>query len=381
MIQVTVYRRHSADCAKRDSKDQKRACECKVWLGWNKDGKQTQKSAKTRDWNLAAEQARVIEKTLNDAALGKPAEPNAAKTVEQAVTSFLVKKRNENLAVDSVYRHEQITKSLVDFCNHEGVLFIKDITLDHLNMWQASWPLKAPQARRSRQEKARNFFKYCLANRWIMTNPAIPDLWTSVKVNARDREKNVRAFTDAEYDKVISSIETTSMTAANKARVKALMQLQRWSGLSLVDAVCLSRSELQQEGKGKGVTFRVVTDRQKTGTVINNVIPAWLGQELLTVKNGNPEYFFWSGNNTPENAPSYFQSLYHRVFKAAGVEGSSHDLRHTYAVELLKSGVDIRTVSKALGHSSVTITERFYSRWCVGQQDNLDNTLRAALEG
>jgi hypothetical protein len=27
------------------------------------------------------------------------------------------------------------------------------------------------------------------------------------------------------------------MTPVNKARIKALMQLQRWSGLSLVDAV------------------------------------------------------------------------------------------------------------------------------------------------
>jgi integrase len=86
-------------------------------------------------------------------------------------------------------------------------------------------------------------------------------------------------------------------------------------------------------------------------------------------------------STTPEDAPSYFQKLYRKVFKAAGVAGSSHDFRHTYAVELLKSGVDIRTVSKAFGHSSVTITERYYSRWCTGQQVNLDNTLRTALEG
>jgi site-specific recombinase XerD len=55
-----------------------------------------------------------------------------------------------------------------------------------------------------------------------------------------------------------------------------------------------------------------------------------------------------------------------------------HMLRH-YAVELLKAGVDVRAVSKALGHSSVTITERYYSRWCQGQQVRLDETLVAAL--
>ena len=89
----------------------------------------------------------------------------------------------------------------------------------------------------------------------------------------------------SEYEKIISSVDETTMTPVNKARIKTLMQLQRWSGLSLVDAVCLSKDELKRERKGE---FRVVTDRQKTGTLINNVIPAWLGEELIRVKNGNP---------------------------------------------------------------------------------------------
>jgi site-specific recombinase XerD len=377
MVEVIVYRRHSADCPHKDAKDQKRACTCKVWVSWNKDGKQVQKSAKTRDWRLAAEYAHQRQTQLNDAALSKAAEPGAAKTVEQALNLFLDSKRSEGLSPDTVYRHEHVAKLLLDYCNLEGVLFVKDITLMVLTAWQAGWTIQAPQVRRSRQEKVKNFFKYCFAAGMISTNPC--GGWKGVKVKVGDQ--NVRAFEPKEYEKILSGIETTSMTDTNKARIKALMQLQRWSGLSLVDAVCLAKDELKQEGAGKNVTFRVVTDRQKTGTLINNVIPTWLGQELLTVKNGNPKYFFWAGNNTPENAPSYFQSLYKRVFVASGIDGSSHDLRHTYAVELLKAGVDIRTVSKALGHSSVTITERYYSRWCTGQQVNLDNTLKAALEG
>jgi integrase len=174
-----------------------------------------------------------------------------------------------------------------------------------------------------------------------------------------------------EYEQIIAATGKTTMTSANAARIKTLMQLQRWSGLSLVDAVCLSKDELKQAGD----VFRVELDRQKTGIHINNVIPAWLGEELMTVKNGNPKFFFWSGTTTPEDAPSYFQKLYRKVFKASGVEGSSHDFRHTFAIELLTAGVDIRAVSKALGHSSVTITEKYYSRWCPSQQVVLDDAL------
>jgi integrase/recombinase XerD len=372
-MEVLIYKRHSAGCDHRDDRTWKR-CNCKVWLGWNKDGKQVQKSAKTRSWEAAQRQARALELQFENGVVASPA---AAKSVKEAIDLFLDAKRSEGLSPDTIYRHEHTTGLLIDFCNRQGILFIKDLTLAHLTAWQVDWTVKAPQARRSRQEKVKNFLKYCFESEMISKNPALK--WKGVKVKVSDQ--NIRAFKSSEYDKILSSIDETSMTPANKRRIRALMQLQRWSGLSLVDAVCLSKDELKQEGKGKNESFRVVTDRQKTGTLINNWIPAWLGRELLTVKNGNPEFFFWSGSTTPEDAPSYFQKLYRKVFKAAGVEGSSHDFRHTYAVELLKSGVDIRTVSKALGHSSVTITEKFYSRWCTGQQDNLDNTLRAALEG
>ncbi len=371
MIEVIVYRRHSAECPHKTSKDQKRSCDCKVWVSWNKNGTQVQKSAKTRSWNLAAEYAHQLETQFNDAELGRAPAPGAAKTVKDAIDLFLDAKRSEGLSPDTVYRHEQITKLLLDFCNREGVLFIKDLTLAHLTTWQAQWTLKAPQARRSRQEKVRNFLKYCLSSGMILTNPAVN--WKSVKVKFSDQ--NIRALDPQEYEKILSSIALTKMTDVNKARISALMQLQRWSGLSLVDAVCLSKEELRREGE----TFRVVTDRQKTGMFINNVIPTWLGEELLKVKNGNPKFFFWSGSTTAEDAPSYFQKLYRKVFKEAGVEESSHAFRHTYAIELLKSGVDVRSVQRALGHSSVAITERFYGRWCRNQQNNLDETLKSAL--
>lgn len=145
-------------------------------------------------------------------------------------------------------------------------------------------------------------------------------------------------------------------------------------GPSLVDAVCLGKDELIQDGK----IFRVRTQRRKTGAHINNVIPEWLGRELLRVRNGNRSYFFMSGEATTKGAVSTFDKMYRQVFKAAQIDGTSHMFRHTFSVDLLKAGVDIRKVSKALGHSSVTITEPYYAKWNKAQQDILDGDLARA---
>ena len=41
---------------------------------------------------------------------------------------------------------------------------------------------------------------------------------------------------------------------------------------------------------------------------------------------------------------------------AAGLKGSLNTLRHTYASHLVQAGVDLYTVSKLLGHSSIAVT-------------------------
>ena len=196
---------------------------------------------------------------------------------------------------------------------------------------------------------------------------------SSIQVKA-DEANNVRPFEPKEYKAILAAIAKSGLQPHNQARVKACMQLQRWSGLSSWTRCACPRMSCMQDGK----YFRVRTQRRKTGAHINNVIPSWLGKELLTVKNGNPTYFFISGEATTKGAVSTIDKMYRQVFKSRGIEGTSHMFRHTFSVELLKAGVDIRKVSKALGHSSVTITERYYAKWNKAQQDILDGDLRGA---
>jgi integrase/recombinase XerD len=368
-MHVILYKRHKASCEHRSDKNYRR-CHCAVWLEWNLDGKQTRKSAKTVSWESAQKTARKIELDHENAELGQST-PGAPKTVADAIALFLDSKRGEDLASNTLYKHKLTLDRLQAFCDAEGIFHVKDLTLSRLTTWRAKWPFESPLAKRNNQERVKSFFKFCYDAGLIPANPAAQ--LSSIQVKA-DEASNVRPFEPKEYKAVLAAVGKSGLQPRNQARVKACMQLQRWSGLSLVDAVCLSTGELEMKGK----TFRVRTQRRKTGVHINNVIPAWLGKELLTVKNGNRSYIFISGEATPKGAVSTFDKMYRHVFKAAGIDGTSHMLRHTFSVELLKAGVDIRKVSKALGHSSVTITEKYYAKWNKAQQDILDGDLARA---
>lgn len=372
-MQVILYKRHKQNCPYKGDKTHRR-CRCAVWMEWNLAGKQTRKSAKTFSWDTAQEKARLVEKAHLDAELGRaPAAPVEAKRVEDAVKLFMKSKRGEDLAEGTLYRHQLTLDRLKDYCEREGIYFVKDITLAHLTTWRAQWPFQSPLAKRNNQERVKTFFRFCYDAGLIEANPAARLSAIQVKANESHR---VQPFEPKEYEKVLAAIEESGIEPRSQERVRACMQLQRWSGLSLVDAVCLAKDELQHSGGA----YRVRTQRRKTGMPINNVIPSWLGEELLRLKNRNARYFFITGDATPKGAVSMIDKQYRKVFSKAGVQGSSHMFRHTFSVELLKAGVDIRKVSKALGHHSVTITERYYAKWNKAQQDILDGDLARAWQ-
>jgi integrase len=68
------------------------------------------------------------------------------------------------------------------------------------------------------------------------------------------------------------------------------------------------------------------------------------------------------GRLFPDFGPDQITMAFRRLRKAAGLPNgiSIHSLRATFACHLIEKGVDIYTVSKLLGHSSVKVTERHY---------------------
>ena len=113
----------------------------------------------------------------------------------------------------------------------------------------------------------------------------------------------------------------------------------------------LHLSENCQKVKGEGL---VITDHMKTPRSKRIVpLPLWLEYDLK-------EYL--------EKADYPFMGEYfhigvvlHRILEDAGLPDMRvHDMRHSYAALLISRDVDIYTVSKLMGHTSVTTTSKIY---------------------
>jgi integrase/recombinase XerD len=365
---ISVFVRHSADCKYYGDEFYKK-CNCRKHLRWTSSdpkhpgrNKQFRRKAGTRSWAVAEEAKRKLEAQYE----GKPTTAESEQqTIEYAIQRFLDRKRAENIDAQVVKKYERELERLKEFYSKKSKLFISEIRLEDLDEFRGTWAEMYPSTatRQQVQTRLRGFLRYCFDARWLDRIPRLSPIQAD--------ESPTLPFSPKEYEHLLDAIpETFDDTKAKK--VRALVQLMRYSGLAIRDAVTIRRSELQWDAQKK--IHRVTTARQKTGTHVSVPVPPKVADELLAVLNGHPEFFFWStGNGKEQSAVTNWQHDLRTLFRAAGfANGHPHQLRDTAAVEWLKAGIPLEEVSKLLGHESVRTTEKHYSPWIKGRQDRLD---------
>ena len=90
----------------------------------------------------------------------------------------------------------------------------------------------------------------------------------------KDSEPPTMPLTVTEYTKLLDAVYGTVAEPSRRAQVTqyALLQLIRWSGLAIGDALRLRREDIRHDTAQN--VYRTVTARQKTGTDVYLCRPA-----------------------------------------------------------------------------------------------------------
>ncbi len=161
-------------------------------------------------------------------------------------------------------------------------------------------------------------------------------------------------------DEVAAIIGQCSVRARTGVRNRALLTLLYRSGLRISEALALKPSDVDL----KRHTARVLHGKGDKATVrgfhptADDALARWIDtRRALGLRNGP---LFCTLNGGPIHA-QYVRIMLRRMADRAGVDKrvTPHGLRHTFADELRAAGVDVVTISKLLGHSSIAVTSRY----------------------
>ncbi len=260
-----------------------------------------------------------------------------------------------NLSPKTTRNYERQISYLLNYLLQEHqILHIEDVRPEHIKAFLMKMkPSHKANYLNDLLKAFKVFFRYAF-------DEGYTDALVTEKIhNVKTPKVIIRTFTEAELKKLANYYHGYSYL---QIRNKVIMLLLIDTGIRLNELIGLTEEQIKLDYiiiHGKGNKERVVP---KSPTLSKWMI------KLLSVRKSYfayqiiPDNIFLSRNGKPLNS-----SMVDRIIKNAGtacgvssdVRISAHTFRHTYAQFQLKSGLDIYSLSRLLGHENISITQTY----------------------
>ena len=202
-------------------------------------------------------------------------------------------------------------------------------------------------------------------------------LWYEVYAEPRLREKTKDYYLNYIDNHIIPELGNTPLekltTGLRRGELLALL----WTDLD-VENMTISVSKQVNRLNGE-----LVVSQPKTPNSIRKLAIPQRAVELLVeehAKHPHSPYLFVSPKTGTMFDPDSFRHTHEKILKAIGAEHIRfHDLRHTFATLSLKYGVDVKTLSGALGHYDAGFTLSTYTHATEGMKRSAADTIGSVI--
>jgi site-specific recombinase XerD len=169
-------------------------------------------------------------------------------------------------------------------------------------------------------------------------------------------------------EEVAAILDQCSRRAPTGIRNRALLLLLVRSGLRIAELIALRPSDVNWAEHSLRLLDTKIGEAQTRAfhSSVDDALMRWIDTRARLGYRSGPLFCTLKGDPV---SGDYVRVLLRRLKEQAGIEKRvhPHGMRHTFACELRAAGVDILTISKLLGHSSVTTTLIYLDHLTNGQ--------------
>lgn len=268
--------------------------------------------------------------------------------------AYLAEHRSRNSSPNTIEHYvntfRDLDRFLGDTARRPALESLTTATLQAFHAWLVATPLRHPwrgstvrslRSIQGRMKDLRAVFAWAVEHEYLATAPriAIPSVPQTL----------FPVFTDAELVTIFSCPHLTA-TGDQGVRNRAIIAVLLDTGIRLAEIITLQPADLLLDDHllkvtGKGDKSRMVP--MSSGVVA--YLRAW-----LVIRGTAPGPLFWLKRDG-------VKMLLRRIQGETGLHLHPHKLRHTAATKLVRSGLDLHSVKRILGHQNLSTVEVYLS--------------------
>jgi len=287
------------------------------------------------------------------------------KTLPQYLTDFLDWLEIERgLSSKSQENYAKFLKKFWDWLKINNLENLKPSKLVPDHIWQYKLFLSRQYLQKTKKPLKRSTQSYYLiALRQLLTYftekeiPSLPP--EKIKLPKEKTERVVNFLTLEQIEKLLNAPDVSTPLGL---RDRAILEIFFSSGLRVAELVSLNREQIKIRPSTKDLEISVIGKGGWPRTVyLSERTINWLRKYLETRTDKEKALFVNYRRKIPSTRLS-IRSMERIVKKYAILAGlplttSCHTIRHSFATDLLKKGVDLRVVQEFLGHRSIATTQ------------------------
>lgn len=276
--------------------------------------------------------------------------------LKSLVTEFGFDCQVRELSPRTIRNYEKQLSYFLNFLEQKhGITALEDVTPAHIKEFINAFQLKGckPSYVNDLLKAVKCLFSYAFNENYT------PHLLTKNIKNLKEPIVLIHAFSSAEIADMINYHGGSDfLSLRNKVITMVLFD----TGIRVAELINMMPDQIQDGYfiiHGKGRKERVVP--------LSPFVGKWL-RKYMAVRSNYFEYKFAANNVfvskngkplTEEAISKFLKRTARAVNVNPNVRVSPHSLRHTFAQQQLKNGIDLYSLSRLLGHTSVSITQRY----------------------
>jgi len=337
-----------------------------VWVvDYHHHGKRIRVSTKTKKKKEAEEIAAKIQEQIVLEKRGILPSTNGTSPTRVHLEDFKIYYENYSVSNGKAKKTIEIFSQGIDnFMTVIGNLYLDEIGLKDIEYWKMKCPKMRSIGKLKRdsvsmfQRSLKTSFNVAKAHNYITHNP-----WNDAKIAEPSCSGNIpKIFEPDQIRKLLSII------AENDQQLLWMVKHLLYTGMRRAECIHLEVSDYDMKKSILHIQnkphFNFKTKTKKNRHIrINDALQLVIQEMRFAGTFPDNGLVFRGARSGQVLNGNWLQRKFKRYVLQAGCDNelTLHNLRHTYATELLRAGSDIYPVTKFLGHSSVKTTEKYYA--------------------